>query len=64
MIIFSNMRYGMYYYVVKFQLKTPPMHGEINRQIVLGGNLNQRASLRGKMNQTIVLEGYPDFSYS
>ena len=29
MIIFSNMRYGMYYYVVKFQLKTPSMNGEI-----------------------------------
>ena len=26
---FSNMRYGVYYYVVKFQLKTPPMNGEI-----------------------------------
>ena len=31
MIIFSNMRYGMYYYVVKFQLKTPPMNGEIKK---------------------------------
>ena len=38
---FSNMCYSVYYYVVKFQLKTLPMHGEIKRQIILGGNLNQ-----------------------
>jgi len=37
MIYFSNMCYGVYCYVVKFQLKTPPMHGEIT----VGGNLNQ-----------------------
>ena len=28
MIYFSNMCYGVYYHVVKFQLKTPPMRGE------------------------------------
>ena len=31
MIYFSNMCYGVYYYVVKFQLKTPLMHEEIKR---------------------------------
>ena len=30
MIIFSNMCYGMYYYVVKFQLKTPPVTRNTN----------------------------------
>ena len=25
------MRYGACYYAVKFQLKTPPMHGEIKK---------------------------------
>jgi len=25
------LRYGAYYYAVKFQLKTPPMHGEIKK---------------------------------
>ena len=29
--IFSNMCYGVYYYLVKFQLKTPPMHGEMKK---------------------------------
>jgi len=40
---FSKMCYDVYYHLVKFQLKTPPMHGDIKRQIVLGGNLNQSA---------------------
>ena len=40
MIIFSNMRYGMYYYVVKFQLKTPLMHEEIKKTNYSRGNLN------------------------
>ena len=31
MIYFYNMCYGVYYYVVKFQLKTPPMHGEMKK---------------------------------
>ena len=31
MIYFSNMSYGVYYYVIKFQLKTPPMLGEMKR---------------------------------
>ena len=26
------MCYGMYYYVIKFQLKTPPMHGENEKE--------------------------------
>ena len=30
MIYFYNMCYGVYY-VVKFQLKTPPMHGEMKK---------------------------------
>ena len=28
---FSNMCYGVYYYVVKFQLKTLSMHGEMKK---------------------------------
>ena len=43
MIYFSNIPYGVYYYLVKFQLKTPPMHGEIKKTIILGGSLNQIA---------------------
>ena len=39
---FFNMR-SVYYYLVKFQLKTPPMHGEIKNTIILGGSLNQIA---------------------
>ena len=31
MIYFYNMCYGVYCYVVKFQLKTPPMHGEMKK---------------------------------
>ena len=42
MIYFSKMCYDVYY-LVKFQLKTPPMNGGTKRQIVLGGNLNQSA---------------------
>ena len=37
MIYFSNMCYGAYYYVVKFQLKIPPMQEVMKRQITLGG---------------------------
>ena len=40
MICFSNMRYGVHYYVVKIQIKTPPMHGEIKKANYIGGNLN------------------------
>ena len=42
MIYFSNMCYGVYYHVVKFQLKTLPMHEEI-KKFVFRGNLNQKA---------------------
>ena len=31
MIYFSNMCYGEYYHVVKFKLKTPPIHGEMKK---------------------------------
>ena len=31
------MRYGVYYYVVKFKLKTPPMHGEIKNTNYIRG---------------------------
>ena len=41
MIYFSNMCYGVYYCVVKFQLKTPPMNGEIRNTNYIRGNLNQ-----------------------
>ena len=40
--IFFNMRYSVYYYFVKFQLKTPLMHGETNKTNLLGDNLNQK----------------------
>ena len=42
MIYFFNMFYDVYNQLVKFQFKTPPMHGEIKKQIVLGGNLNRK----------------------
>ena len=32
MIYFFNMRYGVYYYVVEFQLKIPSMHGEMKKK--------------------------------
>ena len=41
MIYFSNMRNGACYYAVKFQLKTPPMHGETKKTNYIRGNLNQ-----------------------
>ena len=31
MIYFSNMYYDVYYQLVKFQLKTPHMYGEIKK---------------------------------
>ena len=37
MIYFSNMCYGVYYYVVKFQLKTPSMHEEIKNTNYIRG---------------------------
>ena len=36
-VFFSNMCYGVYYYVVKFQLKTPPMHGEMKKTNYIRG---------------------------
>ena len=36
MIYFSNIPYGVYYYIVKFQLKTPPMHREIKKANYIG----------------------------
>ena len=41
MIYFSNMCYGVYYHVVKFQLKTPSRHGEMKKTNYSRGNLNQ-----------------------
>ena len=41
-VFFYNMCYDVYYYLIKFQLKTLPMHGERKGQIVLDDNLNQR----------------------
>ena len=37
MIYFFNMCYGVFYHVVKFQLKTPPMHGEMKKTNYIGG---------------------------
>ena len=31
MIYFYNMCYDVYYHLVKFQLKTPPMYGEMKK---------------------------------
>ena len=42
MHFFSNMNYGVYYYLIKFQLKTPSIHGEMKKTNLLGSNLNQR----------------------
>jgi len=42
MIYFSNMCYDVYYHLIKFQLKTPPIDGEIKKtNSIRGGNLNQ-----------------------
>ena len=55
MIYFSNMCYGVYYYVVKFQLKTPPMHGEIKRiNCIRGQNKLNGIVYGGKLNQIII----------
>ena len=37
MIYLSNMYYGVYYCVIKFQLQTPPMHGEMKRKKYIKG---------------------------
>jgi len=37
MIYFSNMYYGVYYCVIKFQLKTPRMHLEIEKKNYIWG---------------------------
>jgi hypothetical protein len=31
-VFFSNICYYVYYHLVKFQLKTPPMHAEIKKK--------------------------------
>ena len=43
MIYFCKMYYDVHYHFVKFQLKTPYMHEEMKKQIVLEDNLNQKA---------------------
>ena len=44
------MRYGAYYYAIKFQLKTQPMHREIKKdKLYYGVILSKRHTLRGKM---------------
>ena len=48
------MCYGVYYYIMKFQLKTPTMHGEMKKQITVGVIWAKWYSLGAKMNQTIV----------
>ena len=47
MIYFSNMCYGVYYHIVKFQLKSPPRHGEMKKQITVEGNLNKMGYFEG-----------------
>jgi len=39
--IFFDILCDVYYHFVKFEFKIPLMHGEIKRQIQLGGKLNQ-----------------------
>ena len=34
---FSNMGYGVHYYVVKFRLKTLPVHGEMKKTNYIRG---------------------------
>ena len=51
---FSKMCYHVYYHLVKFQLKTPPIHKEMKKTNCIRVNLNQSAQFGGKMNQTIV----------
>ena len=39
-IYFSNIHYGVYYYLVKFQFKTLPMYGEKKKKNYIRDNLN------------------------
>jgi len=49
--IFSNMCYDVYYHLVKFQLKTTPMHGEMKKINCIRGVIWTKGhSLGGKMN--------------
>ena len=53
--IFSNMFYNVYNHLVKFQLKTPPMHGEMKMINYVRGQFEPKSIIwRGKINQTIV----------
>ena len=36
-VFFYNMCYDVYYYLIKFQLKTLPMHGEIKKTNCIRG---------------------------
>ena len=55
MIYFSNMCYDAYYHLVKFQLKTPPIHGEMKKDKLCKGVIwTKKHNLGGKINQTIV----------
>ena len=53
---FSNMGYGVHYYVVKFQLKTLPVHGEMKKTNYIRGLFEPNCifSLGGEINQIIV----------
>ena len=42
MMYFSKVCYDVYYHLVKFQLKTPLMHGEMKKTNSIRGNLNRR----------------------
>ena len=37
MMYFSSMFYDVYYHLVEFQLKTPPMHGEMKKKNYMRG---------------------------
>ena len=45
--IFSNMCYDVYYHLVKFQLKTPPMHGEMKKTNCIRGQFERKPIVWG-----------------
>ena len=46
--IFSNpLNYDVYYHLVKFQLKTPPMHGEMKKTNCIRGQFERKPIVWG-----------------
>ena len=44
---FSKMCYDVYYHLVKFQLKTPPMHGEMKNTNCVKGSFEPKSIVGG-----------------